>query len=602
MEQIGSEFGRYKIESLIGEGAMARVYKAYDPRTDRHVALKILKEAWRGDEELMRRFLREAKAAGALSHPNIVAIFDVDHDGPAPYIVMELVDGQSLAQHLREHGRMPFKDAGRVIAQLSRALDFAHARGRVHRDIKPSNILLGLNGIPKLGDFGIARIEDADATRMHDGASQTLGTPRYMSPEQVLGIELDGRSDLFSLGTTFYEMLTGERAFQADNAFALATQIRESHPAAIRERTPEVSDAIAQVVDRMMAKNADQRFQTGNELAASLETALTAPVEQIKPIRRGERPKPQPRPRQSQKGKKSSMPTLVVLVLLLIGGGLAALYFMPIDQEPGPVPLPKQVDRTPPEDDPSPAPPDSDPIPTPDPDPIPDHAQTGELPSGEQGFRILADAVGEIACTRIEMEPSESGLYIVGSTGSALDMATIGTLAQQIPDLNSLDITVQTDDVPFCQTYDILAAHTDLNFPRMANLEPPRSDYQLSEGNALIVNVTSPPFPSYVTVDYFTADGNVAHLYPKTAQSVLSPPNGEIIVGNPLERPWLKISAPFGHELLLIIAARTPLTLGDRPRVEDAKDYLEDLAGALSAPDADRPIASTIAILTVASP
>lgn len=271
MSQEGTRFGRYQLEELLGEGAMARVYKAYDPATDCHVALKILKEAWRADREVVGRFLSEARAAGALRHPNIVGIRDAGEIEAVPYIVMELVDGPSLAQLIRERGRLPVPTAVRIVRQLAQALDYAHGRGRVHRDVKPSNVLLeqGTHDA-RLTDFGIAIIDQPEATRV-TRHGELIGTPRYMSPEQVRGERVDGRSDLFSLGVTLYEMLTGAHAFAAETAVALGIQITQSEPVPLRSAAPEVPPSVVDIVGKLLAKDPKDRYQTGAELVRALE-------------------------------------------------------------------------------------------------------------------------------------------------------------------------------------------------------------------------------------------------------------------------------------------------------------------------------------------
>ncbi|RYG24020.1 MAG: serine/threonine protein kinase, partial [Burkholderiales bacterium] len=211
--------GRYQIRSRIGQGAMANVYRAYDPEIQRELAIKVLNQQFRRDPECVSRFLREARAAGSLSHPNIVTIYDVGEANSFPYIAMELLTGKPLDTVMQVSGAFAVGDVLNIGGQLADALTYAHGFGIVHRDIKPSNIMLSQDGrTPKILDFGIARVSeagaDSNATRlMHTQVGQVMGTPRYMSPEQALGRPLDGRSDLFSLGVVLYEMITGKPAF-----------------------------------------------------------------------------------------------------------------------------------------------------------------------------------------------------------------------------------------------------------------------------------------------------------------------------------------------------------------------------------------------------
>ena len=269
-----SEVGRYLVEECVGEGAMAQVYRASDPEIGRTVAIKVLKDEFCVDEEYVTRFLREARAAGAISHPNIVTVFDVGRTGARPYITMEFLDEASLADQLERGTKFSVKDVLTIGAQLARALDHAHRQGIVHRDIKPGNIMLFQNGsVAKVTDFGIARLDRSDDLQKTN-AGTVLGTPRYMSPEQAAGKEVDGRSDLFSLGVIIYELLTGKKAFDSNNVATLILQIMQKEPTAIRTLTPEVPAGLQRIVAKLLNKNPERRFKTGAELAAALDREL----------------------------------------------------------------------------------------------------------------------------------------------------------------------------------------------------------------------------------------------------------------------------------------------------------------------------------------
>ena len=269
--------GRYVIERRIGEGAMADVYRAHDPSIDRVVAIKVLKAEFRQDIGLVGRFLREARAAGALSHPNIVTIYDVGEADGFPYIAMELLDGIALDQHLRENGRMPLVRVAGIGCQIAGALDYAHGLGVIHRDIKPSNIMLCNAGkSAKILDFGIARIGEADRTRAEQTAARTqfgqvLGTPRYMSPEQAFGLEIDHRSDLFSLGVVLYELATGQTAFTGTSIATLALQITQRKPEPLGKVVSGCPRGLQYIVDKLLAKQPDKRFASGADVAAALK-------------------------------------------------------------------------------------------------------------------------------------------------------------------------------------------------------------------------------------------------------------------------------------------------------------------------------------------
>lgn len=274
--------GRYRIDERIGEGAMADVYRAHDPEIDRAIAIKVLKPELRGNAEVAARFLREARAAGALSHAGIVTIHDVGEAAGVPYIAMEILAGVPLDQHIAAHGALPLKTAVSLAAQVSRALDYAHRAGIVHRDIKPSNIFLCDDGrTAKLLDFGIARVGEPDRVRAELNAlrtqiGQVLGTPRYMSPEQALGLAVDHRSDLFSLGVVLYEMLTGRMAFDGASLATLAIQITRERPQPLSASIPGCPKGLHYLVARLLEKEPGKRFATGGDAADALERELGA--------------------------------------------------------------------------------------------------------------------------------------------------------------------------------------------------------------------------------------------------------------------------------------------------------------------------------------
>jgi tRNA A-37 threonylcarbamoyl transferase component Bud32/HAMP domain-containing protein len=266
MEKVG----RYQIREVIGEGAMAKVYKAFDPEIDRTLAIKLLKSQLRGDSEYRLRFLREAKGAGVLSHPNIVTVFDVGEADSHPYIAMEFIEGPTLAEILKEKDPLPARTVVDIGIQLSRALDYAHRKGIVHRDVKPGNVMLTKDtNVVKVADFGICRMDNSDATQQTQVGS-VLGTPHYMSPEQVLGQKVDARSDLFAAGVVLYQLLTGHLPFDGDTLISVAYKITNTDPPAIDKLRPDLPLSLRRIVDRSLRKQPEKRFQSGEELAKAL--------------------------------------------------------------------------------------------------------------------------------------------------------------------------------------------------------------------------------------------------------------------------------------------------------------------------------------------
>jgi tRNA A-37 threonylcarbamoyl transferase component Bud32/HAMP domain-containing protein len=267
------EVGRYQVDQMVGEGAMARVYKAYDPKIDRTLAIKLLKSHLLTDEEYRVRFFREAKGAGILSHPNIVTVFDVGEEDNHPFLAMEWVEGTTLADVLKEGRKFSAKEVVEIGVQLARALDYAHRKGIVHRDVKPGNIMLVKDSLTvKVADFGICRISEADTQMQaqHTQMGDVLGTPHYMSPEQVLGEKVDSRSDLFSAGVVLYQLLTGALPFDGDSLISVAFKITKSDPPSIDKLRPDLPLALRRVIDRALKKQPDKRYQTGEDFAQAL--------------------------------------------------------------------------------------------------------------------------------------------------------------------------------------------------------------------------------------------------------------------------------------------------------------------------------------------
>jgi eukaryotic-like serine/threonine-protein kinase len=268
------QVGRYEIRSRLGRGGMASVYRAHDPHIGRDIAIKFLHAALAEDEECRTRFLREARAAGSLSHPHIAAVHDVGEIEGRPFMAMELLEGRSLADVLDTTPQLPIRDVMMLGLQLAQALEYAHGKGIVHRDIKPGNIMMlaDKSGI-KVTDFGIAHMEGLGA-HAPTLVGAVLGTPQYMSPEQTRGDKLDGRSDLFSAGIVLYQAATGERPFQGDNLVAVAQQIATAEPPPLNARRPDMPPALRRVIERCLAKQPAQRFASGAELAQALRKVI----------------------------------------------------------------------------------------------------------------------------------------------------------------------------------------------------------------------------------------------------------------------------------------------------------------------------------------
>ena len=265
--------GRYRIEALLGTGAMGEVYRAHDPAIDRLVAIKVVRPelvAGSGGEQLLERFRREARAAGRRFHPNIVAIWDFGDDNGTPFLVMELVEGQSLDQLIKSSGTLPPVRSVSIITQMLSALGFAHTNGIVHRDIKPSNVMVLPGDQVKVADFGIARLEASEFTIVGD----LLGTPAYMAPEQLSGGPIDHRTDLFATGVILFEMLTGVKPFRGKSITEIISFMEKRGPEDIRALNPAVPEAMKRVIAKSVAFDPAERYADAAAFSKAVADAM----------------------------------------------------------------------------------------------------------------------------------------------------------------------------------------------------------------------------------------------------------------------------------------------------------------------------------------
>ena len=286
---LNRQVSHYKVHALLGAGGMGEVYRARDTRLSRDVALKVLPVAYSTNPEWLRRFEREARAAGQLNHPGILTVYDVGIHEKAPYIVSELLEGEEL-RALLKRGRVPQRRALDIARQVAAGLAAAHAKGIVHRDLKPENIFITSDGRAKILDFGLAKIKDSalaasagasELTGPHTVPGTIMGTVGYMSPEQVRGEEADSRSDLFVFGVILHEMLNGSRPFQGESATEVMHAILKLEPPDLSETVSQIPPALARIVQRCLEKAPDRRFQSSSDLGFALE-ALTGPSAPVK--------------------------------------------------------------------------------------------------------------------------------------------------------------------------------------------------------------------------------------------------------------------------------------------------------------------------------
>ncbi len=281
MERLSSTVlsGRYRLESKLGSGGMSTVYLALDEVLDRPVAVKLLHREISEEADQLERFRREARAAARLSHPNLVGVIDAGEDDGRPYIVFEYIEGRTLKRRIQEDGGLPVDEAVAYAIEIGRGLTAAHARKLVHRDVKPQNVLIDPDGRAKVTDFGIARsLEQKGMT----ATGRVLGTTDYVSPEQAMGEDVDERSDVYSLGVVLYEMLTGDVPFQAETQVGVAMKHVNVPMPDVQTKRPEVSAAVASVVDRATTKDPRDRYGTVAQMVRDLEQTL-----EVEAARRG---------------------------------------------------------------------------------------------------------------------------------------------------------------------------------------------------------------------------------------------------------------------------------------------------------------------------
>jgi serine/threonine protein kinase len=334
----GRTLGSYQIMEELGRGGMAVVYRAYQPSLGRYVAIKVLPPQLAFDRQFVERFLREARSAANLRHPNIVVIHDVGEQDGLYFIVMEYLEGRTLKEVVDQEGSLPPRRVVHILEQVASALDYAHTRGFVHRDVKPANIFVGEGDRVTLTDFGIAKaaFEAEQLTR----TGTLVGTPEYMSPEQAEGGEVDRRTDLYALGIVLYQMLTGRVPFKGNTPHSTLYAVVHQPPPPPRQINPALPPAVETVVLKAVAKRPEQRFQRGAEMAAALQAAMAGRPQP------GVTPPPQRPPREAPGRKRSPvvwiMAALAAVLVLTIG----ALALLLDGGRPTPEPTPRETAGT----------------------------------------------------------------------------------------------------------------------------------------------------------------------------------------------------------------------------------------------------------------
>ncbi|MGD8593533.1 MAG: protein kinase [Gammaproteobacteria bacterium] len=527
---------RYEILDELGQGAMATVYKAYDPRINRELAIKVLRPEHTVNAEFLSRFLRETRAVGKLNHPNIIKIYDVGEYEDQPYIAMELLTGQFLDHFMDSGQRFSMEDVIDIAKQLSSALDCAHSNGVIHRDIKPANIAWSeKNKRIILTDFGIARIENIEATQS-TLIGQVLGTPKYMSPEQILGKHIDGRTDLFSLGVVLYQLITGQKPFSGDTLASLTFQITQQDPPPVEQYTPEAPRALVQVIQKLLRKDPNDRFKDAKALLQALAAIDLGAETFLSP-------------------RKTSPFKYIAIAAALALGVLVVFYIKGLLQ-PEPKDISKSISI---EED------------------IRKQTQESQLAKKLQA-QINSSLVRFECASLYAVVNSDKAVSIKGHISHEEDLLALMDIMDTIPEANNVLYEVDTLVWPYCEVASILSEHNQrkpLN-GRGLQIDTQSHSHQLIEGNKMTIEFSAPDFASYLYVDYYRSDGTVVHLYPqfKNGQEKI-PPATRLSIGENAS-PWV-IKKPFGENQIVLMATEKPLIKEQRPLQEPAQDYLSFL-------------------------
>ena len=547
MKGVGDTLnGRFVLEECVGFGGMGTVYKALDLRkleaSDRHpyIAIKVLNVQFQGHPKSLIALQREARKAQTLAHPNIVAVYDFDRDGPMVYITMEYLQGKSLSQMLRapDFHVLPFDEAMKIVSGMGRALAYAHERGFVHCDFKPANVILTETGGVKVIDFGIARVfqkaeEDSDVTVFDPGSLGAL-TPAYASPEMLENREPDPRDDIYALGCITYELLTGRHPFNRLSALqARDAGLRPQRPPGLghrqwralrntlalrRElRTPTVNGFLKEIGARDARRRQPLLIGAGTALAAAA----------------------------------AALVVFVALRLLLPRHGTA-----PAAQGP-----PASVAATPP--------PAHSPPPAPAPPPT---------------LAAISTVLAGVPCSALVPAIDGRVVSVQGYLAHSVGPARLKTMLAALPGVTRVELTLHDVDDAKCPLMRVLGRYWVASRTAGVSLRlNPGSGRggNLAAGDTLMVDVTTPDYQSYVSVDYFVLDGNVVHLLPNAAaRENLAPPRYTATIGS--LGNWV-IGPPFGTDMLVLVTTSVPLFEGLRPDAEPGPAYLRALDERLAA-------------------
>jgi serine/threonine-protein kinase len=568
------KLGKYEIRGTLGKGAMGTVYDGYDAIIDRRVAIKTMTKPDPNDAEAqdeLARFRREAQAAGRLAHPNIVGVYDYGEEGDTAYIVMEYAPGTELKKLLDKNERITPAEAVRIMQGVLAGLQYSHDRGVVHRDIKPGNIILSPDGTVKIADFGIARIESSSMTQ----AGTVLGTPAYMSPEQFMGQTVDARTDIYSAGVMFYQLLTGERPFEGSMS-AIMHKALNTEPPRPSDISVTAPTALDMVVARAMAKRPENRFETAAQFAEAIRTALASPsparvdplagddATLIAPPPKQAAPPPAAPTKQPPAGKSRTGLFAGIALAVVALAGIGGYFAFIGTKRAAPAAAPAPVAATPP----------AAAKPVPPPPPMP-QATPGQIRDS------LAVALRNADCS-LTRTTIENGHVLVSGIVSRDSQDALHSIAEAAlpPGAPSDPYTLQLANFSgqqYCGMLDLL---------RNAGLQPLRLTLrngvtELHKDDLIVPRITMPDYPAWLMVDYWQSDGSLSHLHPSGVSKAKREAAGsEVALGDTAKGLW-QAEEPFGTDMVISIASSMPLFSPPRPENDTAKSYLAALGRAL---------------------
>ncbi|MCW8307682.1 serine/threonine-protein kinase [Acidiphilium sp. PA] len=545
--------GKYDVVRPLGRGAMGVVFEGFDPIITRRVAIKTVRldriDETEGAEDLLR-FKREAQAAGRLTHPNIVGVYDYGETDTLAYIVMEFVEGDTLKLLLDRGDRFTPPDAVAMMESLLAGIAYSHDNGVIHRDIKPANVMITRDGRVKLADFGVARIESSSLTQ----AGTMIGTPSYMSPEQFMGQTIDARTDIYSAGVLLYQLLTGEKPFEG-SVTAIMHKVLNTEPPPPSALSVSVAPALDAVVRRAMAKRPEDRFAGARDFAQALRdataTADDADATMIAtPGRATMRVANEPAARPRRTG----------VIIGLAGAAVIAAGFVAfvVTRRPAPhaAAPPKTAAIVPPA---TPAPP----------------------PSLGMLRHKLAAAIAPISCTLLHGTIASTGAALTGLVGAGERQALNAAATSALTPL-PVTLALKSFTGPYCGVLDAVRADAPPFAADRLHLHLQHQATRLVAGQHIVVDLNLPKFAGYAEVDYISSSGATYRLYPSPAlPATLLAASDHLVLGKSAAARWA-VGAPFGRDMILAIASSVPINTMPKSLSGDVKTFLPALRATLA--------------------